>query len=343
MRTRHAIPAALLLALASACGSEAKTASTSFTFVPVSGMECGDGSATGLGVSGGGDAVLLFLNGGGACWSAASCNAPRGPFGAAELAAAQALVPGTLLDRGLAGNPFAGFTLVFVPYCTGDVHAGDADQSYAGISWHHHGRRNVEAALGWVASALPRPSRVVVAGSSAGGFGALLAFDLVRARWPEGALPAVGAALIDDSGPTFVGSTIPASLRTAWWDAWNLSSTVSPSCPTCAGDLSSIWTTIAGAHPSDRLALLSTTDDATMRLFFGGLTGIEFETALGALSTQLDGLPSGSARVFRVGGARATDHALFAAPALYAAPGVPLLDWLAPLATGTGPFVSAGP
>jgi hypothetical protein len=336
---RPAFLAALALSLA-ACGGEKPP--PPFTFVPVAGMSCADGSPTGVGLSRGGDAVLVFLNGGGACWAAGACDASAGPFGAAELAAAQLLVGGTILDRKLPGNPFAGFTVVFVPYCTGDVHAGESEQTYGGVTWRHHGHRNVEAALDWIAASLPRPSRVVVAGSSAGGFGALLAFDLVRARWPEGDTPEVGAALVDDSGPTFVGTAIPASLRNAWWDAWNLASTVPPSCTTCQDDLSALWPTLSAAHPSDRLALLSTTADATMRGFFSGMTGLEFEGALAELALELESLPN--ARTFRVGDpARATDHALLAAPALYSAQGTSLLGWLAPLATGNGGFTSAGP
>jgi len=336
-----ALPAALALALA-ACGGEGKPTPT-FTFVPVAGMSCADGSPTGVGLSRGGDAVLVFLNGGGACWAAGACDASAGPFGAPELALAEPLVTGTILDRKLPGNPFAGFTLVFVPYCTGDVHAGDSEGIYGGVTWRHHGRRNVQAALDWIASSLPHPSRVVVAGSSAGGFGALLSYDLVRARWPEGSTPPVGAALVDDSGPTFVATAIPAALRNAWWDAWNLASTVTPSCPTCQDDLSALWPILSGAYPGDRFALLSTTHDATMRAFFGGMVGSEFEGALGELAqVVIEPLPN--ARTFRVGDpARATDHALLAAPALYSAQGTSLLPWLAPLATGTGAFTSAGP
>ena len=259
------------LALA-ACGSDPTVApAPAFTFAPVAGMACADGSPTGVGVSRGrDDAVLVFLNGGGACWGASACAASRGPFGAADMALAQQLVGSTILDRRLAGNPFAGFTMVFVPYCTGDVHAGDADRIYGGVPWQHHGRRNLEAALAWIATALPRPARVVVAGSSAGGFGALLAYDLVRTQWPEGGASPVGAALVDDSGPTLVGTALPASLRTAWWDAWNLGSTVTPLCPGCQDDLSQIWSTVSAAHPSDRFALLSSTQDATMRASSAG-------------------------------------------------------------------------
>jgi hypothetical protein len=331
-----ALAVAVVLALA-ACG---RRDPPGFSFVPVAAMSCADGSATGVGYEPGGDEVLVFLDGGGACWAPGQCDPDSvRPFGAADLAAAeQSRLPGTILDPSLPGNPFAGFTVVYVPYCTGDVHAGDRDRFDGTTTWHHHGLRNVEAALDWLGTSLPPPTRVVLAGSSAGGFGALIAHRLLRARWPESS--GVGVAVVDDSGPTFVGSTIPDALRGAWWDAWNLASTVSPSCPECRDDLSALFAHASAEHPADRLALLSTTADDTMRMFFGAMTGLEFGDALGVLAAKLDGLPAGNAHTFRVTG---TDHALLASPASYAAQGTALLDWLLPLATGEGPVSSAGP
>ena len=328
--------AALALALAAAaCGSDSRPPEPSFTFVPVSGMACANGSGTGIGLSRGSNEVLVFLNGGGACWSQAECGASPGPFGTADLALGQQLLPGTILDRKLAANPFAGFTLVFVPYCTGDVHAGDSVQTYAGTIWRHRGHRNLDAALAWIDANLPHPARVVISGSSAGGFGALLGYDLVRARWPESS--GVGAALVDDSGPTFDGTVIDTALRTAWWDAWGLDSTVTPVCPGCRNDLSDVWPTLSKAHPVDLFTLLSTTDDTTIEVFLG-LQSSTFTSALGTLAAKIGALPN--ARTFRVTG---VGHGLLASPASYQAGSTPLVAWLDPIAVGTGAFVSVGP
>ena len=100
-----------------------------------------------------------------------------------------------------------------------------------------------------------------------------------------------------------------------------------PLCPACAGDLSEIWTVLAAGHPEDRFALLTTTQDLTMRGFFGGMDAATFEDAIGALTAKLDGL-DGNAAAFVVGGALATDHALFLHPGAYTAGDVALLGWL---------------
>jgi adhesin/invasin len=152
-----------------------------WTWVPIEGSVCSDGSPTGIGIEVGPGAspnVLVFLDGGGACWDYFTCwqyrTASSGPFGAAEfatrIAAARA---GGVLDRTLPGNPYADDTFVFVPYCTGDVHSGATTMTYppATQAWHHNGRANVSNAFAYLAAALDAPARVVVSGSSAGGSG----------------------------------------------------------------------------------------------------------------------------------------------------------------------------
>jgi hypothetical protein len=336
---RPRLAALALAALLAACGKTTTDPEPTLTFVPVAGMNCADGSSTGLGVSRGSAEVLLYLSPGGACWSLGSCDASPGPFRAADLALAeQVALRGSILDRQLAGNPFARWTLVVVPYCTGDVHAGDSVQTYGAQVWRHRGHANVDAAVAWIDANLPRPTRIVVAGSSAGGFGALLAYDIVRSRWPSGSVPAVSAGLVDDSGPTFDPPALPTALTYAWWDAWNLASTVTPLCPGCKDQLSALWPTLSGKYPGDLMGLLSTTADATMRGFFGNLTGFEFEQALSDLAGKIE--PLGNAKTFRTVG---TGHALLLSPASYSAPGRSLLSWLDPIAVGTGAFASAGP
>jgi hypothetical protein len=342
MRSRVA---ALSLALALAgCGSdpEAPPAASGWTDVP--GMICADGSPTGIGIMrGSADAVLVYLAGGGACWgeTPAECDAHFRSFGKTEFELGSRFVADTILDRTLPGNPFADWTIVFVPYCTGDVHAGDSQKTHAGQSWNHHGYANLRAAVARMAAEIAPPAQVVVAGSSAGGFGSLLAYDLVRAEWPA---DVVTGALVDDSGPTFVGTAIPVSIRDGWWDAWQLSSTVGVTCPACETDrdLAQIWPTLRTAYPADRLALVSTTQDATMIRFLGNMEATEFQSALEELTAHIDGPDTA---VFRIGGTNRTDHALLFSVELagYASgDGTLLLTWLSDLTAGRE-WTSKGP
>lgn len=336
MPLRRAAP--LLAAVLAACGS-ARSSPGQSGWRDVPGMICGDGSQTGIAISQGRpDAVLVYLAPGGACWSATSCDAEFKAFGRAEYELlAPYLAPGTVLDRSLPANPFHDWTVVFVPYCTGDVHAGDATRDHGGAAgrWHHHGFRNLQAAAGAFTGALPRPDRLVVAGSSAGGFGALAAYDLVRRQWDaEGGTT---AALVDDSGPTFDAAAL-STLAGRWWDAWGLGSTIGAACGGCASDLSRLWQVLHAAHPRDRLALISTTRDAVMIDFFADpalgaprLGAETFEASLDRLAATLAALGPQVA-TFRAGGSYETEHALLASSYfLGGASGPALLGWLSRL------------
>lgn len=309
----------------------------------VPGMICADGTPTGIAISpGSADAVLVFLMGGGACWSEADCNAStRGPFGRGDYDFLRLLSAGTLFDRTLAGNPFADWTLVFVPYCTGDVHVGDAETTYGATVWRHRGRRNLELAIAALTTALPAPAKVAVTGSSAGGFGSLLAHDLLRSEWPG---PATAAYLVNDSGPTLVGDDLPPELRNAWWASWNLATTMAW-CTACDNDLSQAWNVLAASHPDDRLAFLSTTRDEVMRGFFGGAAPMDaatFEEAVGALAAKVDALPGANANAFVVGDP-ATAHAMFFAPGAFSTGGTSLLGWLGQMVGDDPAWTSVGP
>lgn len=325
-----ALSLALLLA---ACGGEEPLPEGAFTWMPLPGAVCSDGSPTGIGVEPGpgpSPDVLVFLDGGGACWNALTCfalgSAAAGPYGAAQLAAdVEAQRAGSLLDRTAPGNPFAGFTFVFVPYCTGDVHAGNAVRTYPGAPrpWHHRGAANLEAAFGWLASGLPAPSRVVVAGSSAGGFGSLHAFDLARTTWPS-----AKGYLVDDSGPPL--DEIPQATVDAWYQEWNMGEVVTPLCgAACQQDLSLAFPALAARYPADRLALLSSTQDTVIRWFFGDLATLTpmdaatFESGVRGLAAAMEEL--GSAHAFVVPGAT---HTMLAGPAAFTSGGVGLFEWL---------------
>ncbi len=354
---RPPLPRLLALALAAtvaACGGSKHSPPTptlTWTWVPVAGAVCSDGSPTGIAVEASAkpDAdVLVFLMGGGACWDLFTCfpqtvvpNFPSqfatpGPFGEAEMnAQVPQLVPGSLFDRTIATNPYKDFTYVFVPYCTGDVHSGDLKQHFTGAprDWLFKGRVNLAADLDWLAANLGyAPAKVVVSGSSAGGFGSLLAYSMAREKWP-----AAKGYLVDDSGPPL--SNIPPLTIAAWDASWGLGGAVNPLCGAldCMTDLSQIFPALETKYPDDRLALLSSTQDQTIRSFFGTFTSeypyvtamdpTTFETALRALATKIeDNSPPGETHAFVVTG---TSHTMLGHPADFHAPdGTSLFDWL---------------
>ncbi|BDG03914.1 pectinacetylesterase family protein [Anaeromyxobacter oryzae] len=297
-----------------------------WTWVDVPGAVCSDGSGTGIAVNRGTDdaEVVVFLDGGGACWDLLTCftfkTANPGPFARPQFEARIAKAPGTILDRALPGNPYRDATFVFVPYCTGDVHWGDAVQRYPGspAAYHHAGRTNLAADLDLLEASLPAPAKVVVSGASGGGFGSLLAFDDAKQRWPS-----ARGYLVDDSGPPFVKDDISPAIRAAWFAAWRLDRTLLPLCPECATDLSQLFPTLSRKYPGERLALLSSTQDSVIRAFT--LLGpSEFESAILRLATDVVN-PLPTARTFLVPG---DTHTMVGHPVDFTAGGVPLVEWL---------------
>jgi hypothetical protein len=336
---------ALALCSAAACGGseapELALARNVWTWVDVPGSACSDGSETGIAVNRGDDdrEVLLVLDGGGACWDTITCFtaqlAKPGPYGSAEFDRQREEVAGSVLDRSAPANPFARATLVFVPYCTGDVHAGDAVQSYprAPRRYHHKGRVNVARALDFLQGALPAPAKVVVSGASAGGFGSVLAFDEVRRRWPLSR-----GYLVDDSGPPLVGNDINAALRAAWFVSWRLDESVLPLCPACATDLSRLFPVLAEKYPDDRFALLSSTRDQVIRSFVL-LDAAAFEAAILRLADERIA-PLAQARTFLVPG---TSHTMIGRPDAFVADGIPLTEWLRRMVDDDPAWTSVGP
>lgn len=77
-------------------------------------------------------------------------------------------VLGGIFDLADERNPFADYNMVFVAYCTGDAHLGNAISG----DTHHKGFVNTTTVLDWTFANIPVADRVVIMGSSAGGLAA---------------------------------------------------------------------------------------------------------------------------------------------------------------------------
>jgi hypothetical protein len=294
----------------------------------VSGTTCDEGTPTGMGanLNESSKDLLIFFNGGGACWDANTClqlnTSAHGPFTKAQFDALSARLSNSIFDRQLANNPFKDWNLFFLPYCTGDLHIGNAEVVYTTGStsktFHHKGRANTEAFLARIAATVPAPSRVVVTGSSAGGFGAALNYELVRSHFPDAEV-----FLLDDSGPLLKNNAIAQQLRDAWAQAWNYNAVLDAIDPAVKNDFSALYTVLSRKYPQDRMALLSSQQDQVIRQYVG-LSGPAFQSALQELqSTVIDPLPN--TRYFVTAGQA---HTLLLNPASQSSQGVAFMDWL---------------
>lgn len=241
-----------------------------WTWVDVPESRCANGRPTGFGVNraASSDTVVLFLQGGGACWDGLTCLGPvstsfyvatgydRLAFQTDVLRAA--MIPMRRLDP---SNPFRAMHLVYVPYCTGDVHAGDRVSRYTFLGRsedvHHVGYRNLGHFIPRVRATFPGVRRVIVMGDSAGGFGAALNMDRVQRAFPDARVD-----VLDDSGP-------PVPPDPARWNAWRVAWNVQfpEGCTGCERDISGVVRTLQSRYPTHRFGLISYTHDAVISTF----------------------------------------------------------------------------
>ena len=285
-----------------------------WTWVPFDDAFCADGTATGIGINPGdaGGRLLIFMMGGGACWDEATCYQLKtafhieGGYDESEFAADKGLLGASFFDRTDATNPFRNDSFVFVPYCTGDVHSGSNPNAMYGTHVTHHvGFQNMTAFLQRIVPTFQGASRVILSGSSAGGYGAL-------SNWwqTQQAFGAVRVDLLDDSGPPLPAPYLSEGLEETWRNSWNLAAATPAGCTNCATDIDAIIAFYGANMTGHRAALFSYTQDSVISLFFQ-IPGTSVEMGLEALATTMQ--PFDIWRHFYVTG---TTHTVFLTPAV---------------------------
>ncbi len=256
-------------------GAPLATPDHQWTWVDIPGAKCRDGSPTGIGVrlSSKSDKVFVYLEGGGACFNAATCAVSLASFGKASFDAWAASVGQTgIFDTTFAANPVADWNAIYVPYCTGDVHAGSAENvSVPGgpTGQQFVGYENMALYLARIVPTFKATaSQVLVTGVSAGGFGAAFNYDRIATAFCP-----TPVALLDDSGPPMADAYLAPCLQSEWRSLWNLAAALPADCPACTGPdgggivhyadyLGTKW-------PSANLGLLSSTADSVISTFYG--------------------------------------------------------------------------
>jgi hypothetical protein len=246
-----------------------------WTWVDFTNCYCMEGTTTGIGVNlvPNSKNVLIFLNGGGACWDYTTCyllnTATHGPFGQTEF---NNVLPSLsqiwFLDRTSTNNPFQDYSYILVPYCTGDVHAGSRIDTYNGKVTMQVGYENLANYLERIVATFPGAQHVVLSGSSAGGFGATFNWAQTQQAFGNARVD-----LIDDSGPILEPDTmaqgsglfLPGSTPLTNWD---ISAAIPQMCVSCATNMASLYAFVSGSAPPHRVALLSYTQDSTISAYY---------------------------------------------------------------------------
>ena len=234
-----------------------------------------------------------------------------------------------IFDRSNPENPFKDFSVIVVPYCTGDVHIGDASRRYgddpSSRPLAHRGYRNVAAVLDWLAKQKRTLRNVVVTGTSAGSYGALFHTPAIANLFPSAKIVMLG-----DSGVPLLSDNREVLRQ---WGADDV--------------LARLWNQRAPADPLDaplrqahlvasqagaRLAQITTDRDSVQSAFYIVSGSPRWRNDTYALLENVRQLVPGF-RSFVVEGA---DHGLLPTDAFYRyqADGVYLKDWVRRLIHG---------
>jgi hypothetical protein len=309
-----------------------EAAADTWTWIEVEGTHCGDGSQTGFAINPheGAKTLFLYLEGGGGCWDYLTCEGliqTSFHLDGYDESTFNGLIAETyknmwFFDRDSDTNPLADAHHVFIPYCTGDAHVGDAVRELQGLlpwnsgTFYFKGRSNLVADLAHIVPSFPEVERVVFSGASAGGFGAGLNWPLVGQAFG----PDVRVDLIDDSGPPLEPNS---GVWDNWLETWNV--TLPEGCVGCEDSVLAVVEYLRTQMlPQGQLALLSNARDAIISTFFQ-LTPFVFEERLYDVLDVLDEEPG--AHYFVIDGA---GHilTLLGTQAYEAGEGVKLTDWL---------------
>ncbi|WP_394839402.1 pectinacetylesterase family protein [Pendulispora rubella] len=241
-------------------------------WVPVAGAKCRNGSDTGFAIRRKPDSkkLMIYLQGGGACFNAATCTANPQSFDFGSW-------NGTQSNRGIlsntnAGNPVKDWNAVFFPYCSGDIFGGSVEsgdvpgvvgkQRFTGVA-------NVLAYLKTIVPTFPNVDQVLLTGSSAGGFGASISYERVaKAFCPR------PVTMIDDAGPVMSDTYLAPCLQKRFREVWNLNAGLPADCTACnlgdggnSGGLVNAIPFVIDKYPQGRFGLLSALQDSTIRTF----------------------------------------------------------------------------
>lgn len=263
--------------------------------------------------------LLVFFDGGGACWDANTCitgNQTRLPAYVPELNRnSDPRNAGGLFDTTNVANPYRNWSVAVIPYCTGDIHWGSKDVSYTDFTGaatgvvggqaviHHRGFDNFLYVRDWLKKRYSAGSaegededespinRLLVTGSSAGAYGAAFAYPHLKQAFPN----AKGYLLGDGGNGVITDSLLQQAVQGD--GRWGISQNLAHWIPgmnaliTTAADrfVENYYFALAGYYRGDRFSQYTTRWDAVQTLFYNIMLNQNNIPAWGQLTPSVYG------------------------------------------------------
>ena len=207
--------------------------------------------------------LLIYLEPGGACWDFETCSGKASlgaanPNGIPDSHMEKWGVLSPILDRSVEDNPARDWNLVFIPYCTGDVHTGNKVMTYEDpegveppLTYRHNGHDNVTRTIDYLSQQFPELGRMMVTGCSAGGAGSIINYYFFR----NGLNPDRGY-LLNDSGPIFPSEGFSGPLHTKIRESWDVDPILTriPEGAAIQENFGDLNVMLASMFPEDRLS-----------------------------------------------------------------------------------------
>ena len=283
------------------------------------------------------DRVAIYFQGGGACWMGEICALDRSPSYDPFVDESDTPPATGIFDFSAEENPIRDWSVLFVPYCTGDVHVGNATRTYdvaandslpAGtINIRHAGNANARAALDWLYARVDAPTKVLVTGVSAGSIGAAVHAHNVAAHFPEADVIQLG----DAAGGYRAPDAVPAVLA-SWGGESTLEQAIGPS--TDSWTFESLYAGDGQRAANLRMAQINYHEDEAQLGFLSmlGRPNVRLVELLDANMGEIEAAATDFASYLLPG----TRHGIIRDPLFYeaAVDGVRLRDWAADLIAG---------
>ncbi len=274
--------------------------------------------------------VMFFLEGGGACFSAETCGPTGSTFKRTVLSGDEFDAGSGIFDATNPMNPFANYSIVYVPYCSGDVHIGNVTRDYGdGVVAEHKGFVNASTALDTMVEMFPGATELVVTGESAGSIPTPLYAGLASDLLPDARI----TVLADGSGAYQDLPEFNANL-----DTWGTTS-VLPDWPMVDGapanwSLPSLFVRAAAHDPQITFARHDYAYDAIQTLF-SGLLGVPPTDLLTWIDQNETTVEAGDVTLWSYT-APGASHTVLSGDGFYSesVEGVLLVDWVTALING---------
>jgi len=247
--------------------------------------------------------LVVYFDGGGACWDSNTCVTGQVVTSVGAYVPELKGGPGTqgLFDQANPQNPYRDWSVVAIPYCTGDIHFGSRDQNYTDftgavtgipggtVTIHHRGFDNFLYVREWLKQRFgveegdkknnsngedrdrSNVKHMLVTGSSAGAYGAAFAYPHLKQAFPK-----TEGYLMADAGNGVVSDTLRQQALSGPDARWGPAKNLVHAIPGMDGifDLpqdrfeSGFNTALARYYPKDRFSQYTTLFDVIQVLFY---------------------------------------------------------------------------